>query len=304
MEEPFVSICVPNYNYGLYIGETIKSILNQTHKNFELIIVDNASTDNSMDVINSFSDPRIRVYQNDRNIGMMPNVKKSMNYAKADYIAFFCSDDIYHRQIVEYEVKGLSAFDYVGAAASNQTPDLDEYRKQENKDAEGVMIYNQLNFLKYIFAGETLSSSLMLTRECYEQIPFAQSPFRQAPDQDFILRIASRYGLALLTDIKLFKRGRSGEITVEEQKSWMNEYELLKGTAKDIYMASTQKEEIKKTYTYFIATQDRNICRRSLLIGDYKRAKKHLLLYMGNKLEIASDEHITKWIKIIDDAPL
>ena len=304
MEEPFVSICIPNYNYGQYIGETIKSLLNQTHKNFELIISDNASTDNSMDVINSFSDPRIRVYENDRNIGGVANANKCFGYAKADYIAGFCSDDIYHRRIVEYEVKGLSEFDYVGAAVSNQTPDLDEFRKQENQDVTEIKIYTQLNFLKYLFSGETLASSLMLTRECYEQIPFGQGIFLQAPDQDFILRIAAQYGLALVNDIKLFKRGRSRELSVEEEKSWIHEYELLKGTAKGIYMASTQKKALKKLYTYFIVTQDRNICRRSMRIGDYKQAKKHLVLYMRNKLAIANDEQILNWVKLIDDAPL
>ena len=54
------SICIPNYNYGSYIGETIKSVLNQTYENYEIIVVDNASTDDSLSVIKSFKDSRIK----------------------------------------------------------------------------------------------------------------------------------------------------------------------------------------------------------------------------------------------------
>ena len=54
MELPSFSICIPNYNYGRYIGETIQSILNQTYQNFEIIVTDNASTDNSVKEIKSF----------------------------------------------------------------------------------------------------------------------------------------------------------------------------------------------------------------------------------------------------------
>ena len=304
MKEPFVSICVPNYNYGRYIGETIKSILDQTYTNFELIISDNTSTDNSMDVINSFNDPRMRVYQNDTNIGMLANTKKCYEYAKGDYIAIFCSDDIYPKRIIELEVKGLSAFDYVGAAAISHTSELAEYRKQENNNVKEIKTYNQLSFLKYLFSGYTLSSSLMLKRDCYEQIPFSQSPFLFAADQDYILRIAAKYGLALIEDLKMYKLYKSGDIHVGSQKALIAEYPLLKETAKNIYMASPHKDELETYYTFFIATQDRSICRRSLLIGDYKTAKNHLVLYMQKKLGIARDEHITNWIKSIDDAPL
>ena len=71
---PNFSICIPNYNYGKYIGDTIQSVLNQTYQNFEIIIVDNASTDDSIEIIKSFKDKRIKLFLNKYNIGFAPNL--------------------------------------------------------------------------------------------------------------------------------------------------------------------------------------------------------------------------------------
>ena len=61
---PNFSICIPNYNYGKYIGDTLKSVLSQTYQNFEVIVVDNASTDDSLEVVKSFKDDRIKLFIN------------------------------------------------------------------------------------------------------------------------------------------------------------------------------------------------------------------------------------------------
>ncbi|MGB0177514.1 MAG: glycosyltransferase family 2 protein, partial [Owenweeksia sp.] len=70
-KSPLFSICIPNFNYAGYIGRTIESVLNQSFRDFELIIVDNASTDDSMEVIRGYKeqDARIRVFENKFNVG-------------------------------------------------------------------------------------------------------------------------------------------------------------------------------------------------------------------------------------------
>ena len=67
--KPKVSVCMPNYNFGDFIGQAIQSVLEQTFTDFELIIIDDASTDNSKSVIKSFPDERVKFYQNERNLG-------------------------------------------------------------------------------------------------------------------------------------------------------------------------------------------------------------------------------------------
>ena len=65
--EPLVSIIMPNFNGGAYIADTIKSVLNQSYSNFEFIIIDDASTDASRDIISSFDDERIRLITKENN---------------------------------------------------------------------------------------------------------------------------------------------------------------------------------------------------------------------------------------------
>ena len=93
MKSPSFSICIPNYNYGHYIGETIQSVLDQTYQNFEIIVADNASTDNSVEVVRAFKADRIRLIRNRYNIGFAPNLQRAAMVARNDYINLLSSDD-------------------------------------------------------------------------------------------------------------------------------------------------------------------------------------------------------------------
>ncbi len=91
---PELSICITNYNYGRYLKELIPLILNQTYSDFELLIADNCSTDNSVEIIKSFSDPRISFFQNSQNIGMTGKWEKVRSLAREKYIWFINADDL------------------------------------------------------------------------------------------------------------------------------------------------------------------------------------------------------------------
>ena len=99
---PNFSICIPNYNYGKYIGDTIQSVLNQTYQNFEIIIVDNASTDDSIEIIRSFKDKRIKLFLNKYNIGFAPNLQRVTEYAQNDFINLLSADDQMNPTALEF----------------------------------------------------------------------------------------------------------------------------------------------------------------------------------------------------------
>lgn len=109
LSQPSFSICIPNYNYGRYIGEAIQSVLNQTYQNFEIIVADNASTDDSVEVVKSFKDERIRLIQNRRNIGFAPNLQRVTMEAGNQFVNVLSSDDqmkpdaleVYARVLIE-----------------------------------------------------------------------------------------------------------------------------------------------------------------------------------------------------------
>jgi succinoglycan biosynthesis protein ExoO len=88
-----VSIIIPAYNTENFIKRCIDSVLNQSYQNFEIIIVDDCSTDNGMDIVRQFEDPRIRVYLNKKNCGPSFSRNRGIRLAKGSYIAILDSDD-------------------------------------------------------------------------------------------------------------------------------------------------------------------------------------------------------------------
>lgn len=93
---PKVSICMPNYNFAQYLPEAIESALKQSYCNFEFVIVDNFSTDNSVQIISEYAkmDERIFFHVNKFNIGLVSNLNLCLKYAKGEYIKFLFSDDV------------------------------------------------------------------------------------------------------------------------------------------------------------------------------------------------------------------
>ena len=92
--QPFISVIMPVYNGELYLQEAIESIISQTYGNYEFIIINDGSTDDSELIILSYSDPRIKYVRNERNIGLIGSLNKGIGCAKGKYIARMDQDDI------------------------------------------------------------------------------------------------------------------------------------------------------------------------------------------------------------------
>ena len=100
-----VSIIVPVYNCEKYIKECINSVINQTYKNLEIIIVDDKSTDNSLSIINSFNDKRIKVISLKENSGVSIARNKGVEVSTGELICFLDSDDYWNKEKIERQVK-------------------------------------------------------------------------------------------------------------------------------------------------------------------------------------------------------
>lgn len=88
------SICIPNYNYGRFLSRTLRSVLDQSHDDFEIIVSDNSSTDDSVEIVRSFDDPRIRLLQNPCNVGFAGNLECASRAAVGDCLLLLSSDDL------------------------------------------------------------------------------------------------------------------------------------------------------------------------------------------------------------------
>lgn len=118
MATPTLSIILPVYNAETYVEEAVQSIISQTFTGFELIVVDDGSTDSSMDIVRSFADSRIRILSNDGNRGIVYSRNRGLNHAKGRYIAPFDADDIAHSCKFERQVTFLDSHPAYGMVGS------------------------------------------------------------------------------------------------------------------------------------------------------------------------------------------
>ena len=96
-----VSVCIPVYNGEKYITQAIESVLSQTYKDYELLIVDNHSTDHTLEKVRRFSDARIRLVKNEKNYGMSENWNICLRRAQGEYIQLLCADDFLKPECLE-----------------------------------------------------------------------------------------------------------------------------------------------------------------------------------------------------------
>lgn len=103
--DDLVSIIMPSYNASEYIVYSIKSVQAQTYTNWELIVVDDCSTDNTVDIINNLNEPRVKLYINEKNSGAALSRNKALRVAKGRWIAFLDSDDVWLPEKLEKQLR-------------------------------------------------------------------------------------------------------------------------------------------------------------------------------------------------------
>lgn len=107
MSEVKISVCIPVFNGEEFIREAIDSVLSQSYTNFEVVIVDNQSTDSTLSIVRSYKDARIKLFINESNIGMVPNWNRAMEHAQGTYIKILPADDLLMPGCLETQVEIL-----------------------------------------------------------------------------------------------------------------------------------------------------------------------------------------------------
>jgi glycosyltransferase involved in cell wall biosynthesis len=206
-EEPLVSICIPVYNAEKTIVNTLQSILNQTYQHLEIIIVDNNSTDHTLDLLKRFTDPRIKKYKNDTNIGAEKNFSRCIELATGEYIAIFHSDDLYRQDIVQKEVKAFRDNPYIGAVftLANLINERDEVFMEHRIPVElkDNKPHNYFEILTSILINGNflMTSSAMVRSEIYKELmPFNSEEYGTSADLDMWLRILKKSPIIILNE--------------------------------------------------------------------------------------------------------
>ena len=204
--ESLVSICIPVYNAEKTIAKTIASILAQTYTDFELIIVDNASTDKSVDIVKSFQDPRISLIEYHTHL---PNAELNWDrcfyHAKGEYMAIFHADDIYLPDMIKRQIETFRNDPLIVGVFTlgNIINDKDEIVSEFHIPKEiigGCILFESI----LLYADFLPTPTAMLKRDVYTKCsPFRYDEFKSASDLDMWLRVISFGTLAIINE-KLF----------------------------------------------------------------------------------------------------
>jgi glycosyltransferase involved in cell wall biosynthesis len=105
--QPRVSVCIPSYNSQEFIATTLESVLAQTFADFEVLVADDKSTDRTLSIIKGFSDPRIRLIENEQNLGLGGNWNKVLSGARGDYVKLLGDDDVLYEECLARQVDAM-----------------------------------------------------------------------------------------------------------------------------------------------------------------------------------------------------
>jgi len=205
--QPLVTICLPTYNAGKTVMSTLQSILNQTYHNLEILVVDNASSDNTMDLLAQIADPRLVIHRNEKNIGGEPNWSKCIQLATGEYIAVFHADDLYLPDMVEKQVRAFQDNPTVGAVftLASLINDRDEIIGEGKLPAKlrrkRVFHYPEIFFSILEKGNFLVCPSSMVRGKLYKELaPFDIQRFGTSADLDMWLRILEKGPIAVLDE--------------------------------------------------------------------------------------------------------
>jgi glycosyltransferase involved in cell wall biosynthesis len=232
-----VSVIIPVYGVEKYIAATVQSVLDQTYKNFEILIIDDASPDKSIDICQSFTDPRIKIiHQANRGLGGARNT--GIRHAQGEYLAFLDGDDLWLPQKLEKQILHLENSPYVGVSFCRSSF-IDEAGKSLNTYL--------MPKLKGIATSDLLGrdpvgngSAALIRKEVFEAIKFQDNlhgavedfyfdeRFRYSGDMEFLIRISIQtdWEIEGISDALTLYRVNSGGLSANIL-NWLDSWEKV-----------------------------------------------------------------------------
>lgn len=216
-----VTVLMTTYNCGEYISQAIKSVLNQTYKNFELLIIDDGSTDNTQEIVKGFKDERIIYFKTDH-IGYSAAINLGLNRARYDWVSYCDADDIIHPNKIFRQ--------YQLIRKENNLIFTNTAYFKRNKILYNISIQNNLNLIKEKIALHGhFGPSVLYNRKFVLSKEGHNSNLIAFGDYDLLLRVMNESQIILQPQILYYQRLREGSMsTTETMKKKNIIYEIQK----------------------------------------------------------------------------
>lgn len=264
-DDILVSVCIPVYNGEKFLKETIDSVLIQDIDDMEIIVVDDCSTDNSIAIIKSYNDERIKVYKNYKNMGIVKNWNKAIEFCNGKYIKILCQDDLLLAGCLKKQIEVLKRNEHIDFVTGCSFI----------INAESKVIFKRINYK--MFKGrnnkELLKTSLkkgnffgepsliLFRKRIISQIGMFDDQFKYFPDWEFWLRGLNENNFYCIDDFiatfRISKNSVTSNIISSEIKKYLQEDALfLEKVSKGIDKKSSRiiliKHKINMIKVFFL----------------------------------------------------
>jgi glycosyltransferase involved in cell wall biosynthesis len=227
---PRVSVVIPTYNSARFLREAIQSVLNQTYSDFEVVIIDDGSTDDTESVVRSFGERVSYVKQPNRGVSAARN--QGIRDAKAEYVAFLDSDDIWLPNKLAEQIPLLEQDPELGLVYSDWAV-VPEHGEAEPSFLKKVPGSSGHVFEALLQWGFILTSGTVVRRACLDEVGYFDETLSIAQDYDLWLRISYRWKVALVSKSLLIKRNWDGNLSSNFLKTATERIALFKKVLKD-----------------------------------------------------------------------
>ncbi|MFT4250444.1 MAG: glycosyltransferase family 2 protein [Candidatus Woesearchaeota archaeon] len=262
-KQPLVSIIIPTYNRAELVTRAIQSALKQTHKNIEIIVIDDCSTDNTEQAIKQIKDKRVQYKKNKRNSGAPTSRNNGLAQAKGEYINFLDDDDEIHPKKIELQLKKFNTtkIDRLGVVTCDveyKRADIQEIKKNRKKGN----IYKQLLTSYCVYGTETM----LIRTQAAKEINGFDTRLESNQEYDLAIQLAKKYSFDYIPKVLTTKYETTGQISFNFNKK-------INGT-KTLYNKYKQEYKTNGVYMY-------NFLRFSYLLIKYRIGK-----YLGKNMYI------------------
>ena len=224
-----ISVVIPSYNHEMFIQHAVKSVLDQSYKNLELIVVDDGSKDSSLNYLRTVDDSRYTLFEQN-NAGAHNAINKGLSIAKGEYLAILNSDDVFYPDRLAECLKRLQSGVDLVASWIEVIDDKGKKRGVKkgwknmlpwpiNKQKHGLATLDEFTFNLLMTNFVSTTSNIVFTRDLYEKIGGMRN-LRFVHDWDFLLRAARDFRCELI-DKPLLQYRVHDTNTISSNRKWM-----------------------------------------------------------------------------------
>lgn len=274
--EPLVSVIIPTYNRGRLILDSINSVLNQTYKNIELIVVDDCSTDDTEETVKSIDDSRIKYIKLEKNSGACVARNKGIEISRGEFIAFNDSDDLWLPEKINSQLDFLyeNNAEISFCKMECRTPENNFIHNFPNIEFDRKISYKDL--LKYNSAS---TQTIFGKTDCFKEIIF-DATMPRLQDWDEVLRLSQKYRIFYQNEILVNTFFQKDSISTHPEKAVLAMQKIFEKHKDAILSDPAIVESFFKKKASFVCKTGKNPKEEMKMILKYNPSAGTFIKYM------------------------